>query len=49
MKIDEYISRGTFFLDGGTGSMLQRSGLRPGELPEIWNLTHPAEIVNLLS
>ncbi len=47
MKIDEYISRGTFFLDGGTGSMLQRSGLRPGELPEIWNLTHPAEIVNL--
>ncbi|MDD2350942.1 MAG: homocysteine S-methyltransferase family protein [Synergistaceae bacterium] len=47
MKIERCISQGTFFLDGGTGSMLQRCGLHPGELPETWNLTHPAEIVKL--
>ncbi len=28
------------FLDGGTGTLLQKAGLRPGEAPERWNLTH---------
>lgn len=36
-----------FFFDGGTGSVLQSRGLKPGELPELWNITHPEEIVNL--
>ena len=30
--------------DGGMGTMLQNYGLEPGELPEIYNITHP-EIV----
>ncbi|MDD4444183.1 MAG: homocysteine S-methyltransferase family protein [Eubacteriales bacterium] len=47
MKIDQCINQGIFFLDGGTGSMLQCSGLRPGELPETWNVIHPEEIVKL--
>ena len=32
-------------LDGAMGTELQRRGLRPGEIPELWNLTHRADIV----
>lgn len=32
------------FFDGGMGTLLQAEGLKPGELPEAWNITHP-EIV----
>ncbi|NPV93531.1 MAG: dihydropteroate synthase [Firmicutes bacterium] len=31
-------------LDGAMGTMLQARGLRPGECPESWNLTHPDEV-----
>ena len=33
--------------DGGTGTLLQAMGLKPGELPELWNLEHPDRIVAL--
>ncbi len=36
-----------FLLDGGTGTMLQARGLRPGDLPELWNLTRPDDILAL--
>ena len=32
-------------LDGGMGSLLQARGLRPGEAPERWNLTHPDAVL----
>ena len=32
------------FFDGATGTMLQALGLQPGELPELWNFTHAAEV-----
>lgn len=32
------------YFEGAMGTMLQRRGLAPGELPELWNLTHPEEI-----
>ncbi|MDE5898682.1 MAG: homocysteine S-methyltransferase family protein [Treponemataceae bacterium] len=35
------------FFDGGTGSVLQGMGLRPGELPERWNVAHPERITAL--
>ena len=35
------------YFDGGTGSVLQAKGLKGGELPERWNLTHEAEIIDL--
>lgn len=35
------------FLDGGTGSVLQSEGLKPGELPETWNLDHPENVIKL--
>ena len=35
-------------LDGATGTMLQAAGLPLGELPELWNITHP-EVVSGIS
>ena len=35
------------FFDGGMGTLLQEKGLRPGELPEVWNLEHTEEIVDI--
>ncbi|MBR3644666.1 MAG: homocysteine S-methyltransferase family protein, partial [Parasporobacterium sp.] len=35
------------FLDGGMGSELQKRGLTPGEKPELWNLTHSKEILEI--
>ena len=32
------------FLDGGMGTQLQERGLLPGEIPELWNLSRPADI-----
>ena len=41
MKITEFLKQNTLFLDGGMGTLLQKEGLRPGELPERWNVTRP--------
>ena len=41
MKILDYLKDNILFLDGGMGTLLQEKGLKPGELPERWNLTHP--------
>ncbi len=35
------------FFDGGMGSLLQEKGLRPGELPGTWNITHPEVLVQI--
>ena len=43
----ERLNREMLFSDGGTGTILQSLGLGRGELPEMWNLTHPDEIVRL--
>lgn len=47
MKIIEKIRNGFTFFDGGTGTVLQKKGLKAGELPEEWNLTHREEIIDL--
>ena len=41
MTVLEYINRFPLMLDGGMGTLLQARGLQPGELPELWNLSHP--------
>ncbi|MEY8353731.1 homocysteine S-methyltransferase family protein [Lachnospiraceae bacterium 54-53] len=43
----EEIKKRIVFFDGGTGSLLQAKGLKPGELPETWNIKHPEIIVKL--
>jgi len=35
--------------DGAWGTMLQKSGLRVGECPEEWNVTHAREVNNIAS
>ena len=29
------------------GTLLQEAGLKPGELPERWNVSHPEEIIRI--
>ena len=40
-NIKEIIKNKRIYFDGGMGSMLQKQGLAPGELPESWNIKHP--------
>ena len=44
MRILDYLKDNILFLDGGMGTLLQKRGLAPGELPERWNLTHPEAV-----
>ena len=44
MKITEFIKKNTLILDGGMGTLLQSSGLKSGERPEMWNISHPEVI-----
>ena len=41
MKILDELKDRRLFFDGGMGSLLQAKGLKPGELPETWNVLHP--------
>ncbi len=45
MNIREELGKRMLFFDGGLGSLLQARGLKPGELPETWNLSKPEELL----
>ena len=47
MKLTERLGKEWIFFDGGMGTILQEHGLKAGELPETWNLSHPDEIIAL--
>lgn len=47
MNVRQYISNNIVYLDGGMGTLLQAKGLRPGELPERWNISHPDIITKI--
>ncbi len=47
MNVLDYIKNNILYLDGGTGTLLQKAGLTPGELPERWNITHPEVLVKI--
>lgn len=40
MSIRDFLGREILYYDGAMGTRLQAAGLKPGELPEVWNLTH---------
>lgn len=46
-KITELLGKRILFFDGAMGTMLQGSGLKAGELPELLNLTNPALITSI--
>ena len=41
MDLLTYLKSNLLYLDGGMGTLLHASGLKRGELPERWNITHP--------
>ncbi len=47
MNILNKIKNGITYFDGGAGTLLQARGLKPGEKPEMWNITHPEEIIEM--
>lgn len=47
MNLRNELGKRIVFFDGGMGTMLQANGLGAGELPEIWNLTHPKVISDI--
>ena len=40
MSICDYLGKELLYFDGAMGTRLQAAGLKPGELPEVWNITH---------
>ncbi len=44
MNFRTFLQTNLTILDGGMGTLLQKAGLAPGELPERWNLTHADEV-----
>ena len=44
MLFKDLLGKKTLFFDGAMGTMLQSAGLKPGELPELWNFTHADEV-----
>lgn len=47
MGILDELGKKILFCDGGLGSLLQEKGLKPGELPETWNLTKPEVLIDI--
>lgn len=47
LTFSEYLKNNIVYLDGGMGTLLQQQGLKPGEYPERWNLTHPDIITGI--
>ena len=46
MNFREFIKDNIVLFDGGMGTLLQKMGLKAGELPESWNITHNDEIIS---
>ena len=47
MNFKEFLKNNIVYLDGGMGTLLQEKGLKPGEYPERWNITHPDIITQI--
>lgn len=47
MNILDYLKQNIVYFDGGMGTLLQKRGLLPGELPERWNITHSDVIIEI--
>ena len=47
MKVLDYVKNHITYMDGGMGTLLQEQGLKPGELPERWNISHPEVVTGI--
>ena len=46
-EILKKLNTGRFYMDGGLGTMLQSCGLKGGEAPELWSISHPDILKNI--
>jgi len=47
MDLLTYLKNNVLYLDGGMGTLLHAQGLKRGELPERWNISHPEIITDI--
>lgn len=47
MDFKTFLQNNVVLLDGGMGTLLQQRGLKPGEHPERWSITHPDVITDI--
>lgn len=47
MDFKQFLKHHIVILDGGMGTMLQARGLKAGESPERWNITHAEEVTEI--
>lgn len=47
MNFKDFLKNNIVCLDGGMGTLLQERGLKAGEHPEKWNITHPEVITQI--
>ncbi len=47
MKFKDALGKSLLFFDGGMGTMLQSAGLKPGEIPDIWNITNADKVIDV--
>jgi methionine synthase I (cobalamin-dependent) len=45
--VQRLCDRAPVITDGAWGTQLQARGLAPGEVPDLWNLTHPKEVAEV--
>jgi 5-methyltetrahydrofolate--homocysteine methyltransferase len=45
--IEQLLAAGPVLTDGAWGTQLQARGLPPGQLPDLWNLTHPEQVAEV--
>lgn len=47
MNIKSLLNKQRIYFDGGMGTLLQKKGLKAGEKPEMWNITHPEVLTEI--
>ncbi len=47
MTFQQLLTRPLIYLDGGTGTMLQARGLKPGERTESWTIERPEDLIQI--
>ena len=47
MSILNFLGKRMLFFDGGMGTMLQKKGVVPGEITELWNITRPEDVYDV--
>lgn len=47
MTFQQLLTRPLVYLDGGTGTMLQARGLKPGERTESWTIERPEDLIQI--